>query len=226
MFWVLGGVSKILDKVDMYKTFFSEIKNVKTLWSKSMLVFDKDRLTDAHLAILQKALKDKKKLPNFALPLYTQETVLLTDLRLLAVLLSNSFEEVKAKTLGEVERVLQSAVLNQEPVIRGRYDNAQVENNFVQNYKGSYLKKFETVFDERITINDIDLLEQLRNYYAATPAVNLASKKDVVEIINHAFASLGLALSVDESVFYTLVQHSNSSTMYPQWNALVNFLEG
>lgn len=226
MFWVLGGVSKILDKVDMYKTFFSEIKNVKTLWSKSMLIFDKDRLTDAHLAILQKALKDKKKLPNFALPLYTQETVLLTDLRLLALLLSNSFEEVKAKTLGEVESALQAALRNQEPVIRARYSNAQVENSFVQSYKGSYLKKFETVFDERITINDIDLLEQLRSYYASTPAIRLANKEDVVDVIRHAFTTLGIVLSIDEGVFYTLVQHSNSSTMYPQWNALVRFMEG
>lgn len=226
MFWVLGGVSKMLDKVDMYKTFFSEIKNVKTLWSKSKLVFDKDCLTDAHLAILQEALKKKKRLPNFCLPLYTQETVFLTDLHLLARLLIESHDVLKGKELADLERALQMAVRSQEVAIRERYNQAHVNNQAVQQYKGRYLKKFETVFDETVKTSDIDLLEELRRYYATQPVLSLANKDDVLAVINHAASELGVALEVDESVFYTLAQHCTTATMYPHWNEMVRFLEG
>ena len=226
MFWVLGGISKILDKVDMYKTFFSEIKNVKTLWEKSILVFDKDILMEEHLSVLQKALKDKKKLPNFALPVYTQETVFLTDLRILSVLLSKSFTKVSSKPLAAIETALRDALSKQETLIRQRFDASNIENSFVQQYKGSYLKKFDSVFNERININDITLLDKLRSYYADIPAVNLANKEDVLDVINTAFSSMEIGITVDESVFYTLVHNSDSTTMYPQWNELVRFMEG
>jgi len=225
MFWVLGGVSKILDKVHMYKTFFSEIKNVKTLWSKSKLVFDKDCLTDAHLAILQDALRKKMRLPNFCLPLYTQETVFLTNLQLLARLLIESHDVLKGKELPDLERALQMALRNQEVEIRERYTQAHVDNKSVQQYKGMYLKKLEAVFEETVNTSDIDLLEELRRYYAAQPALNLAKKDDVLAVINHAASELGVALEVDESVFYTLAQHCTAATMYPQWNEMVRFLE-
>jgi len=53
----------------------------------------------------------------------------------------------------------------------------------------------------------------------------LASKEDVIEVINNAFATLGINEQVDESVFYKLVQNNTTSTMYPQWNDVVRFLE-
>ncbi|MEY2976888.1 MAG: hypothetical protein ACO31I_12625 [Prochlorotrichaceae cyanobacterium] len=45
-FWVLGGVNHIFKKISDYKTVFQAIKNQKTLWEKSVLIFDKDFLTD------------------------------------------------------------------------------------------------------------------------------------------------------------------------------------
>lgn len=225
MFWVLGGISKMLDKVDMYKTFFSEIKNMRTLWSKSLLVFDKDYLSDAHLDILQKALKEKKKLPNFTYKLYTQETVLLTDLHLLALLLNASFEKLKGKSLAEVESALQTAVRNQEAQIRMRFLKKHEDQSFISFYTNAYLKKFNTYFEANVKINEIDISVHLRDYYAAQPTVNLANKEDVIDVINNAFTSLAIGEQVDEGVFYKLVQNSSSATMYPQWNDLVAFLE-
>ena len=84
MFWVLGGISKIMDKVDMYRLFFGEIKNRTSLWDKSLLVFDMDRLLPEHYEVLSQVLQEKKKLPNMALPVYTQESILLSDVGILA----------------------------------------------------------------------------------------------------------------------------------------------
>lgn len=226
MFWVLGGISKVLDKVDMYKAFFSDIKNTKTLWEKSKLVFDRDYLTDEHLSFLQDALLNKKQLPNYAHKEYTQESVFLTDIHLLAILLSASYESVEEKPLTEVEAALQGAVIAQEPVIRARFDTTNVDDKFIKQYRGMYLKKFEDVFGRRDNASDINLERELQAYYSVQPAVNLSNKEDLVDVVNNAFSSLGISEPVDESVAYSLAQHSGIGTMFPQWEAMVRFMEG
>lgn len=225
MFWVMGGVSKVLSKVDMYKAFFSDIKNVKTLWEKSRLVFDRDCLTDEHLNKLREDLLDKKQLPNYAHREYTQESVFLTDLHLLAVLLSASYEKVGQKSLAEVETALQTAMTNQEAVIRARFEAANIDDKFVNQYRGRYLKQLEDVFGRKVNVNDITLERDLQAYYAAQPPANLSNKDDLVAVVNQAFVTLGISETVDESVAYTLAQHSSMGTMYPQWEAMVKFME-
>lgn len=225
MFWVMGGVSKVLSKVDMYKAFFSDIKNVKTLWEKSRLVFDRDCLTDEHLSYLQEDLLNKKQLPNYAHHEYTQESVFLTDLHLLAVLLSESYEKVGQKPSAEVETALQAAMTNQEAVIRARFEAANIDDTFVKRYRGQYLKHFDDVFGRKVNVSDIPLERDLQAYYAAQPPVNLSNKDDLVAVVNQAFVTLGIPETVDESVAYTLAQHSTMGTMYPQWVAMVRFME-
>lgn len=225
MFWVMGGVSKVLSKVDMYRAFFSDIKNVKTLWEKSRLVFDRDCLTDEHLRYLQDDLLSKKHLPNYAHREYTQESVFLSDLHLLAVLLSASYEKVAQKHLAEVENALQTALANQEATTRARFDAASIDDKFVKQYRGQYLKQFDDVFGRKINVSDITLERDLQAYYAAQPSVNLSNKEDLVAVVNQTFVSLGITETVDESVAYTLAQHSSMGTMYPQWAAMVRFME-
>ncbi|KWW31942.1 MAG: SMC domain-containing protein [bacterium P3] len=226
MFWVMGGVSKVLDKVDMYQAFFSDIKNAQTLWEKSILVFDRDRLTDNHLKALQDGLQDKKSLPNYAHKEYTQESVYLTDLHLLAVLLSVSIEAVGLKPLADVETALQTAMTAQEVVIKSRFDSARLDEQFVKQYKGMYLEKLDKVFGCKVATSDIKLEHELQAYYEAQPAVRLSNKEDLVTVVNQALATLGISETVDESIAYTLAQHSSLGTMYPQWEEMVKFMEG
>lgn len=225
MFWVMGGISKVLDKVDMYKAFFSDIKNTKTLWEKSILVFDRDRLTDNHLALLQDDLLNKKLLPSYSHKEYTQESVFLTDLHLMAVLLSESYEEIRQKPLEEVEAALQASMAIQEPIIRSRFDSCCVDEAAVKQYKGQYLEKFDKVFGSKVAIGDIKLERELQAYYSTRPAVQLSNKDDLVEVVNRAMETLGIAMTVDESVAYTMAQHSTMATMYPQWRDMVRFME-
>ena len=225
MFWVLGGVTKVLSKVDMYRAFFSDIKNTKTLWQKSRLVFDRDCLTQDHLDDLQNNLQAQKQLPNYTHREYTQESVFLTDLHLLAILLSSSLEKVGMKPLAEVENALQNSLAIQKAVIRARFDTASIDDKFVRQYRGQYLKQFNEVFGSKGKITDIRLEHDLQAYYAAQPAVNLSNKDDLVAVINQALTTLGIVETVDEGIAYTMVQHSSLGLMYPQWEAMVRFLE-
>lgn len=225
MFWVMGGISKVLDKVDMYKAFFSDIKNTKTLWEKSLLVFDRDRLTDSHLALLQEDLLNKKALPNYSHKEYTQESVFLTNFHLMAILLSSSYEEVNKRPLDEVEAALQASMSAQESIIRSRFDADCVADAAVKQYRGQYLDKFDMVFGSKVVVSDIKLERELQSFYADQPAAKLSNKDDLVDVVNRALGTLGIAMTVDESVAYTMAQHSTMAAMYPQWNDMVRFLE-
>lgn len=168
---------------------------------------------------------NKKQLPNYAHREYTQESVFLTDIHLMAVLLSASYEKVGQKPMVEVENALQTAVTNQEASIKSRFDVTNVEEKFVKQYKGQYLKQFEDVFGKKIPISDIKLERELQAFYATQPPLSLSNKDDLVSVVNQAFIALGISETVDEEVAYTLVQHSSLGTMYPQWEAMVRFME-
>lgn len=73
--------------------------------------------------------------------------------------------------------------------------------------------------------SDINLERGLQAYYSAQPAVCLSNKVDLVEVVNNALLSLGIAETVDEGIAYTLVNHSGIGKMYPQWEAMVRFVE-
>ena len=225
MFWVLGGITKIMDKVDMYKLFFGEIKNRTSLWDKSLLVFDMDRLLPEHYEALSQVLQEKKKLPNMALTVYTQESILLSDVGILTQLLMRYLKEDALKKI-DVEHELQVAIESRRVVIKERYSDGKIDNGFVQEYKGMYIEKINKMLDNgrKIVVNDIDLRTRLIEYYDSVDPITLSTKEDVEAVINSALSALRINKSVDETFFYSLVEQSDRSTFYPEWERLVGFL--
>ena len=225
MFWVLGGITKIMDKVDMYKLFFGEIKNRTSLWDKSLLVFDMDRLLPEHYEALSQVLQEKKKLPNMALTVYTQESILLSDVGILTQLLMRYLKEDALKKI-DVEHALQVAIESRRVVIKERYSDGKIDNGFVQEYKGMYIEKINKMLDNgrKIVVNDIDLRTRLIEYYDSVDPITLSTKEDVEAVINSALSALRINKSVDETIFYSLVEQSDRSTFYPEWERLVGFL--
>ena len=225
MFWVLGGITKIMDKVDMYKLFFGEIKNRTSLWDKSLLVFDMDRLLPEHYKALSQVLQEKKKLPNMALTVYTQESILLSDVGILTQLLMRYLKEDALKKI-DVEHELQVAIESRRVVIKERYSDGKIDNGFVQEYKGMYIEKINKMLDNgrKIVVNDIDLRTRLIEYYDSVDPITLSTKEDVEAVINSALSALRINKSVDETIFYSLVEQSDRSTFYPEWERLVGFL--
>ncbi len=225
MFWVLGGISKIMDKVDMYKLFFGEIKNRTSLWDKSLLVFDMDRLLPEHYEALSQVLQEKKKLPNMALTVYTQESILLSDVGILTQLLMRYLKEDALKKI-DVEHELQVAIESRRVVIKERYSDGKIDNGFVQEYKGMYIEKINKMLDNgrKIVVNDIDLRTRLIEYYDSVDPITLSTKEDVEAVINSALSALRINKSVDETIFYSLVEQLDRSTFYPEWERLVGFL--
>ncbi|MFM7364273.1 MAG: hypothetical protein ACKO11_07200 [Cuspidothrix sp.] len=84
VYWVLGGVSEVAERILHYKTVFSSIKNNQTLWQKSVLIMDRDNLIDAHQSRLINDFQDKMNLKSHIWSAYTLESTLFTDIPKLA----------------------------------------------------------------------------------------------------------------------------------------------
>lgn len=220
MFWVLGGVSKVFDYLKLYKEFFSQIKNSKTLWEKACLVFDQDILREDHRKLLISLLKDKYTLPAYCADVYTQEAVLLTNTELLAELLIKRYE-LDGTCKDSLKVALDSTIQVQLTVARERN---KVDNNMVQRYKGSYIIKMNEHLAAGIKCCDVNLCRELEAYYAALPLQKLATKEDVAAVINAALPAVGCSETYDAEDCYMLVQLTDASHNFPAWQDLVNFL--
>lgn len=220
MFWVLGGVTKVFDSLKIYKEFFSQIKNSKTLWEKACLVFDQDILMDSHMNMLIQLLKDKFALSACCLNVYTQESVLLTNLELLADLLIARYDLAIADHTMLISS-LETAIQERLAIARKRNT---VDHNMVQRYKGSYVNKMNEQMGAGIKCNDVDLYREMEEYYAKLSFERLATKEDVAYVINSALQSVGLKETYDAEDCYSLARKTNWTHNFSIWKELINFL--
>jgi len=221
MFWVLGGVSKVLDKIESYKIFFSEIRNRKSLWDKSILIFDRDKMTDEHTDSLIEKLKSKMSLASFASNLYTQESILLSDYHITATLLCKKYG-----LKNPVEKVIDDLRTESETQFSKIIaELSQLNNHFIQQYKGQYLEKMEDRLQIKTKVNDIDLEHQLQDFYKRQPIARIARKENVLDVVNSVLQKNGCSELFDvETSFYELVQCADATTMYEEWKDMICFM--
>ncbi len=84
VYWVLGGVNEVSERILHYKTVFSEVKNNQTLWEKSVLIMDRDFLSDIHQSTLADEFQNRINLKSHIWSAYTFESTLFTDISKLA----------------------------------------------------------------------------------------------------------------------------------------------
>ena len=219
MFWVLGGIANVFDNIGAYKKFFSEIRNGKSLWDKSCLVIDQDYLSDVHKQELLTKLKDIMKLRTKCLNIYTQESMLITDLPMLARLLKRRYGFDVGND--DVIQVLDKVVFEYE---KEKKASIKVDNMFIREYKGKYLQKMNKMLRTRIEISDIDLEHALKDYYDDCPLSKLADKKDVAEVINRALHIVAPEHTYTQDDFAALVKLTDANDNYLMWQELTQFL--
>lgn len=231
MFWVLGGVSKVFDKISSYKTFFSDIKNEKTLWEKSYLIFDKDALTDEHIRLISERIETKLLLPNHTIGAYTQEAVLFTDFDRLSILLSKYLFEYKNIIQVDKLKLLQDLQGSYEKIkteLAKRYSENMIETQLYLSYKGSYIEKTKTMFDSKKSLfenTDVQLTRELKNYYKDVlnkgEYYKLMKKDDVQFVLNDTLSLHGVVFNIEDD-FYELIKCVDKSTWFSEWDYLKN----
>lgn len=224
VFWVLGGVTKILDKIDGYYNVFKDIRNGMSLWDKSVVVFDQDLMLDEHKDLLQKKLESIYKIKSCVLNLYTQESVLLTEPPKLFQLLCSVYEidvSLSSKFTSSLEKHLKELEKN----IKEKYAlNAICQNGDANKYYGNYIEKMNTHLDCTLKFDSAKFASKMFNYYMSQPVFKLANKSDVSFVINSVLKDLGSKRAYSDTDFYTFAQRAENNTLFEEWEKIVEFL--
>ena len=229
MFWVLGGISKVFENIQSYKKVFSEIKNGKTLWEKSYLIFDKDDLTDDHKDLFVLKLKEKLGLGAFCFSAYTQESVLFTDLLILTKLLSQWINNKTEQLPNEKELLenIEKAYNNIENVLKAKYtDNFVESNDCYKQYRGKFIDKTKVAFNSKfpiISLEDVELVRSLKTYYnqviQSGNYYKLMTKEHVEIVINESLTPYNILFSVEED-YFDLISFADKSLWFREWDFL------
>ena len=221
MFWVMGGISEVFENINAYKTVFSNIKNGKSLWEKSSLVFDRDFLSDQHLEELIEQFKIALKLPAYSLRSYTFESSLFTDLEKLSGLIAKWFltKNIESDKF-HIEKEITSEYTDYRTTLEAKLNNAYFENT-IYLYK-NIKAKTEAVFNKKIIPqNDVQLSTLVRqnpeNILVAGDLSKLMNRDDTGFVINKVVSKYGLSFSI-ETDFIELIKLVDKSLWYDEWN--------
>lgn len=237
MYWIMGGISTIIDKLEAYKEVFSGISNSKTLWEKCSVLIDKDLLSSTHINEIKQGMASKYGIPVYVGNYYTQESVLLTDPKKLAILLKK-FIEAKKETntdLSNIEqeiRISSAEVFTDFPAkLSKRYSDAEFKGEYIFQRckklleKGA-VKRLSLTPNSYTMLDNVELrqLELKSHFQAYALEVNaserfyeLANKEDVEAVLNLVLNKYGLTIDINKD-FELLVPYLDKSSWFEHWD--------
>lgn len=226
MYWSFEGVNNIFKHINSYRHIFSNIKNEKTLWDKSILIFDKDYLTKEQSIQLSTELKSKSKLniPVHIWSYYTFESVVLTDISKFAKLLKFNMknndiniDDIKSKLtdciikkckskLEELETKKYEGSINKWLKEKSDlFTNLSVSNNCIQDYHSFY----------RYLKSELEA-----NNYAA-----IATKDDIVDICKYIYEIYNFKEYSKTDIFFELIKNVEPSTWFEEWDKIIDLIK-
>lgn len=225
MFWVLGGISEVFENIMSYKTVFSNLKNGTTLWDKSVLIFDKDELSNEHKDLFIQKFKEVLGIDAYCSDAYTFEATLFTDLEKTSRLLSRLIEKTNSSVVSETHifENLKLNYSNYESTLRAKF-NTEYHKNTYYRYKKSKISKADKIFNHQvIKMDEHSLMSYIPNYYSESISkgefYKLMDKHDVENVIKLTIDELGINFSI-ETDFYELIKLVDKSTWISEWDFL------
>ena len=221
VYWVLGSVSEVFERISHYKTVFSAIKNNQTLWEKSVLIIDRDFLNDEHQSGLAEQFKTRMNLKAKVWSAYTLESTLFTDITKLSQLLKKWLTSKNINSdVTNIENNLQIAYSELTQILKDRYNDQKYEVT-AQNYR-NFRNKVSNLFgDKYFTKNDIQITTIVRNHIdnciTSGNFFKLMTKDDVAQVISAALETYGTDLKPD---FIELIELVDKSTWFEEWDFL------
>ena len=225
MFWVLGGISEVFENILSYKAVFSGLKNGTSLWDKSVLVFDKDELSNEHKDLFTLKFKEKLGIDTYCANAYTFESTLLSDLRKTAKLLSKLIEKATTTIVNEQDIFddLEQNYLNYDVTLKAKF-NDEFHKNAYYRYKNSKVEKTAQVFGQKsVNMDEHTFVSYVRNYFDDTVKkqeyFKVMDKNDVENVIKQTVDKHGINFSI-ESDFIEIIKLVDKSTWIAEWDFL------
>ncbi|MDD3596756.1 ATP-binding protein [Sulfuricurvum sp.] len=226
MYWSFDGIANIFKDIFSYKTLFTMIKNEKTLWEKSILVFDCDFFTTTQQTSLISQLSTKLSIPVFGWNFYTFESVFLTDIHQFGLLIKKYLYD--AYTIDEIQAILHDTIvsiiaekqrifntgstngeLNKWIIDRTEeFNKHSIQNNILPN--GTAYHQIITFHNNELTNSNLE---------------SLATKDDIEHIIKKVIESFGITIDENKTYFYELLKMVDASTWYDEWDRLITLIE-
>jgi AAA15 family ATPase/GTPase len=222
VYWVLGGISEVWERIVHYKTVFSSIKNHQTLWQKSVLIIDRDFLNDSHQSGMAEQFATRMDLKANVWSSYTFESTLFTDISKLAQLLNKWLVKKSIHPdLTTLEHEIQANYLGLKEELESRYDDKKYEN---MAYLYQDLRnKSTTIFGYKyITENDTQISTKIRNHISdclkSGDYFKLMTKNDVEKVITSVLNPYSSDLKPN---FIELIGLVDKSTWFKEWDFLM-----
>lgn len=231
MYWAFGGIIPILQNVPAYRSIFSGIRNGVSLWDKSILIVDRDYLTDEMRDSLTAELTAELKIPVYIWESYTLEATLLREEGKLADLLLHVLQDRTGRRVdvatvrqqlhdqlaAHVQRWISRLSVPDDPdwsAFKIKVHNALADRRkwIEHTIKGSKaLKLPDAALQPTFERYARSWLEQGR-------LDHLATKDEVLEILDAVGAHHGVTFSSDLDWFEKIVRAAGVPSTWPaQW---------
>jgi predicted ATP-dependent endonuclease of OLD family len=233
-YWVMGNIDTIFDQIDHYKNVFSEIKNDKTLWEKTVLVFDRDVLTDNQRERLLEAIRAKLKLKK----VYTWhsrnfDSLLFSNLDYLSQILQRYLKSVSSDIdTTQIPNQLNEAM---EQLVAQKNEAFQLKNiapieNIIHANINKLQKKFERLAFPPIIDADRKIENIIRNYLNAacniTDLHKIMTKDDCEMILQSVLGHYNIPFKMEGdrnmvANINTLFEFITITTKYNDWDFIL-----
>jgi AAA15 family ATPase/GTPase len=233
-YWVMGNVVTIFDQLEHYKNVFSEIKNDKTLWEKTVLVFDKDFLTDAQRERLLQNIKSKLKLKQvYIWQSYSFDSILFSNLRYLATLLQRSILNISTtadiSTVPKLLNDVMEALVNSK-IEALKPDKIALTEGKIRAELGKRQRKFEKLGFQNVIESEYHLQKTIHDALNAACNVHdlhkIMEKDDCGFVLKAVFNAFEIPFEMEGdrnqvTNFNDLLEIINLSTIYSDWEFIL-----
>jgi AAA domain, putative AbiEii toxin, Type IV TA system len=222
-FWSGGGVDSYFIQIATMKSIFKTIKNRQTLWQKSILIMDKDDMTDLQRQNIMDGFTNSVGIKTHIWASYNFESVLLSDFNKLSDLLVEFIKSknatalnINASTIKTRLETAATAVLadlkilyESETELRHIIAKIQTRRNVFTN--DLFGIKLRNVFED-----DIDLKIRLVDYYSScfslTNMHKICRKKHLEQILQEVLApeAISFNLEYDFDALFSFIKNSVS----------------
>lgn len=220
-FWSGGGVDSYFIQIGTMKSIFKTIKNRQTLWQKSVLIMDKDDMTDLQRQNIMDGFTNSVGIKTHIWESYNFESVLLSDFNKLADLLvefikSKNPTAINVSTIKTRLEVSATAVLAElitfyesETELKRIISKIQTRRNVFTN--DLFGIKLRNVFEDDIDLK-IRLVDYYRSCFSLVNMHKICPKKPFERILQEVLApeAIPFILEQDFDDLFSFVKNSVS----------------
>lgn len=221
-YWSFEGIDNILKHIFSYKDMFSKIKNEKTLWEKSILIIDRDYLTESQANNLKAQLERKLGIPIIIWNFYTIESVFLSNIDVFSTIIKEYISETTVTQQDiiddinvEIKRVAEAKLAVIDTTLKG---------NFLK-----WIGEKQRLFDKNglsQILPQATAYSDMREFHKAKLEANeidsLATKDDIEDIIKNVILKYK---PTDTTINYfelILKDVSKNRLWFDEWNSMID----